>query len=76
MVDQVKHSYHDVEVEFNGLRVALFDASWGLRLTCTRFGGWELWNLWDGKEALLAGEYNAVPLRVYVSGVMICGTPD
>lgn len=66
-------SYHDVEVEFDGKRVRLFDAGYGLMLTCTRMGGWELWNKWAGKEELLAGEYHTIPLRVIVDGVVVCG---
>lgn len=71
--DSVDRSYHDVEVEFSGKRMRLFDASYGLLLSCTRCGGWELWNRWGGKEELLAGEYNEIPLRVYVAGILICG---
>jgi hypothetical protein len=69
----VDRSYHDVEVEFSGKRIRLFDASYGLLLSCTRCGGWELWNRLGGKEELLAGEYNEIQLRVYVAGILICG---
>ena len=68
-------SYHDVEVEFNGNRFSLFGA-YTYRLTCTCAGGWELWGLLDGKEKLLAGEFDEAPLRIYVDGVLICGKPD
>lgn len=69
-------SYHDVEVEYGGKRFRLFDVSYGLRLTCTRAGGWELWNMWEGKEEFLAGEFRDPPLRVYVAGVLICGVAN
>lgn len=68
-----KRTYHDVEVEFGGKRIRLFDASYGLLLRCTRATGWELWNTWDGTEELLAGEYHTTPLRVFVAGVVVCG---
>jgi len=68
-------SYRDVEVEYKGDRFSLFD-SYALRLTCTCAGGWELWNTWEGKEELLAGEFDVVPLRVYVAGVLVCGDDD
>jgi hypothetical protein len=69
-------SYHDVEVEFAGKRYRLFDESYGLRLICTRAGGWELWNVWNGVEELLAGEYNEIPLTIFVDGKIICGSSD
>lgn len=68
-------SYHGVEVEYGGNRISLF-GSYSLRLTCTCAGGWELWGLLDGKEKLLAGEFDVVPLRVYVDGILICGDDD
>jgi hypothetical protein len=72
VIPQVR-SYHDVEVEFGGNRYRLFDVSYGLMLTCTRMGGWELWNRWDGKDELLASEYGTIKLTVIVDGIVVCG---
>ena len=68
-----KRTYNDVEVEFNGNRKRLTDSSYGLRLTCTRASGWELWNIWGYKEELLAGEFHTNPLTVFVGGDVVCG---
>jgi hypothetical protein len=67
-------SYHDVVVFAGDQRLRLFDCSYGLQLQCTRSAGWELWNVWDGKEEFLAGEYSSKPLRIEVRGVVICET--
>lgn len=68
-------SYHDVVVFAGDKRLCLFDSSYGLQLHCTRVAGWQLWNVWDGKDELLAGEYNPEkPIRVEVRGVVICET--
>jgi hypothetical protein len=67
-------SYHDVEVEYEGGRFHIFDMPYSWHLTCTRAGGWELWDMWCAEGKLLAGEFNKrKPLRVYVAGVLICG---
>lgn len=66
-------SYHDVEVEFGGKRLRLFDAGYGLLLTCNRASGWRLWNTWGGRDELLAGEYDEPILRIYVAGALVCG---
>lgn len=62
-------SYHDVEVEFGEVREKVFNLPFNIKLTCTRVGGWELWD----QDKLLAGEYGEVPLKVYVAGNLICG---
>jgi hypothetical protein len=67
-------SYHDVEVGFDGKRGKLFDLSYGLELTCTRAGGWQLWNKWEGRSTLVAGEYDSPELMVWVAGVLVCGS--
>lgn len=69
-------TYHDVEVEFDGNRIRIFNGGYGLRLTRTRAGGWELWNATSGRDELLAGEFHTVPLRVLVAGVVICGATN
>ncbi len=68
-------TYHDVIVHAAGRDLRLFDHSYGLRLTCTRAGGWELWNMWGGEEELLGGEYAGLgPFSVSVQGMIICQT--
>lgn len=47
------NSYHDLSVIVNG-KVYVPSNDYGLSLTCTRVGGWELW----GGESLIGGEFN------------------
>jgi len=77
--DKIKFSYHDVEVEFNGIREKIFNLPFNLMLTCTRVGGWELWESTVDTVSLkldyklIAGEYNETPLKIYVDGIQILG---
>jgi hypothetical protein len=65
-------SYHDLHITTATLeRTSIFDLSYGLQVTCTRAGGWQLWNTWGGKEELLAGEYDGNGLRLDVGGNII-----
>jgi hypothetical protein len=65
-------TYHDVVVFVEGQRIGLFNSSYGLQLHCTRSAGWQLWNVWDGKEELLGGEYSNKDFRIEVRGAVIC----
>jgi hypothetical protein len=65
-------SYHDVIVYINEKSYRIFDCSYGLQLTCTRAGGWELWDYWDDHEVLIGGEYNGDNFRIEVDGIIIC----
>jgi len=68
-------SYHDVVVFVNDKPMRVFDASYGMLLTCTRAGGWELWENWRGVKNLLAGEYHETNvLRIEIAGIPILGT--
>ena len=62
-------SYHDVEVEFGGVRRHIFDMDFHYMLTCTRVGGWKLWH----GGSVVAGEYHFAPLNIYAAGVLVCG---
>ena len=63
-----KHSYHDLEIETAEItKTSIFNLPYALRVTCTRTGGWELW---EG-EQLLAGEYDSNWLRLYVGETVI-----
>lgn len=70
---QTSPSYHDVHIQTKQIpRKSIFDLPFNVMLTCTRLGGWELWEA--GK--LLAGEYDPpnAPLgclRVDVAGHVI-----
>lgn len=67
-------SYHDVSVEWGGRAPELlFNLPFNLMLSCTRVGGWELYQH-DGKDYLrIAGEYHTTKLIVRVAGEVICG---
>lgn len=69
-------SYHDVEVQFDGQRIRLFDASYSLMLTCTRAGGWRLYTRFNGEEKLLAGEYDNPPLEIFINGIQVLHLND
>lgn len=68
-------SYHDVEFEFEGQpRIKLFDAPFNVMITCTRVGGWELWEMRGAEgpnERILAGEYRKPSLRIWVAGNLV-----
>lgn len=61
-------SYHDIFVTTETIkRTSIFNLPFRLMVTCTRTGGWELWN---GKQ-VMAGEFDTNGLRIDVSGVVI-----
>lgn len=65
-------SYHDLHITTADLsRSSIFDLPYGLLVTCTRTGGWELWDRSEGKEDLLAGEFGDKGLRLDVGGHVI-----
>jgi hypothetical protein len=54
-------SYHDLHITTPTIkRASIFDLPYGLMVTCTRTGGWELWNNWSGKKECIAGEYGSI----------------
>jgi hypothetical protein len=73
-------SYHDLYITTASIpRTSIFNLPYGLVVTCTRSAGWELWNKWDGKEELLAGEYADDPvysLILDVAGYVIIDSPN
>lgn len=64
-------SYHDVVVIFDGVRYKVFDQPYSMLITCTRAGGWEFWENYQGAQTLLGGEFNAKPFRIEVNGIPI-----
>ena len=79
--DLASASYHDVVVYVDGTAYRIGDR-FGLLLTCTRSGGWELWADVDAdqkpngvtshEQKLIGGEYSGHDFRVEVAGVVIC----
>jgi hypothetical protein len=69
-------SYHDLYITTAGIpRASIFNLGYGLRVTCTRVAGWELWYYPDSgvNPQMLAGEY-ATPgqwLVLDVNGTVI-----
>lgn len=69
-------SYHDLYITTSDIpRTSIFNLGYGLRVTCCRVAGWELWCYPDtgGDLILLAGEY-AGPARwlaLDVNGVVV-----
>lgn len=67
-------SYHDLHITTATMpRTRIFDLPYSTRVTCTRCGGWEVWEVQDGTERQLAGEYAGAGkgLRLDVSGHVI-----
>lgn len=66
-------SYHDLYITADGIpRTSIFNLPYGVIVTCTRVGGWEAWNKWEGVEELLGGEYNSTKgIRLDVDGHVI-----
>ena len=73
MSGEIKYSYHDLEIETAEIpKTSIFNLPYCLRVTCTRTGGWELWD-WSVKEGyrLVAGEYDTNWLRLTVGDTVI-----
>ena len=70
-----KRSYHDLEIETADIpKTSIFDLPYGLELTCTRTGGWQLWDRGGVREEsipLIAGEYDDNWLRLTVGDTVI-----
>ena len=65
-------SYHDLYITTSKIpRTSIFNLPYGLSVTCTRTGGWELWNGMTPGAKLLAGEYDNEGLRLDVDGTVI-----
>jgi hypothetical protein len=61
-------SYHDLHITTTQIpRTSIFNLPYGLVVTCTRTGAWELWR----GEQLLAGEFDDNGLRLDVAGHVI-----
>lgn len=66
-------SYHDLYITTAEIhRTRLFDLPYGLMVTCTRVGGWELWQSQSfAEKKLIAGEYDTHGLVLDVDGTVI-----
>lgn len=61
-------SYHDLHITTRNFpRTALFNLPYDLMITCTRVGGWELWQ----NNKLIAGEFDDEGLLLDVGGDVI-----
>jgi len=51
-------SYHDLYITTSFFdRTSIFNLAYSIQVTCSRTGGWEVWEIWDGIERQLGGEY-------------------
>jgi hypothetical protein len=70
-----KPSHHDLHVTTETIpRTSIFDLPFGLRVTCSRPSGWELWDASNGgKWTVIAAEYkgDGSGLRLDVAGAII-----
>jgi hypothetical protein len=75
-------SYHDLHITTAEIeRTSVFNLPYGLQVTCTRTGGWELWDMnatqpgggriKPSRGVLIAGEYSSKWLVLDVAGVVI-----
>ena len=67
-------SYHDLYITTKTIkRTSIFDLPFSLMVTCTRTGGWELWNVLNGIQnaTLIAGEYDQKWLVLDVNGSIV-----
>jgi hypothetical protein len=61
-------SYHDLYIETKELkRTSIFNLPFAVLVTCTRVGGWQVWN----RKELIAGEFDYKGLRLDVHGIVI-----
>lgn len=65
-------SYHSVKVTVGDKEYKIFDSSYSLILTCTRTGGWELWEKREGTETLLGQEFGTALFLIEADGQIIC----
>ena len=67
-------SYHDLHITTEKIpRTSIFNLPFNLMVTCTRVGGWELWDTSAGisNSVRLAGEYEYDWLVLDVAGHVI-----
>ena len=72
---KIGESYHDVTVVVDGVNYNLFNSKLGLSLQCCRVGGWQLWDLSQGKgnEVQIGGEYHGnKEFKILINGIIIC----
>jgi hypothetical protein len=61
-------SYHHLHITTDKIpRTSIFNLPYGTMITCTRTGGWELWE----NNYLIAGEYDDNGLLLDVDGHVI-----
>lgn len=61
-------TYHDLYITTAEMvRTSIFDLPFDMMVTCTRVGGWELWQ----DRVLIAGEYHDDGMRLDVAGHVI-----
>lgn len=66
------HSYRDLEIETAEIpKTSTFNLPYDLSVTCTRAGGWELWDNSGSTSRLIAGEYDTNWLRLTVGDTVI-----
>lgn len=70
-------SYHDLHITLPGMkRTPIFNLPFSVQVTCTRVGGWEVWNTYGSPDPkhweLLGSEYGGEKsLRLDVNGKVI-----
>ena len=64
-------TYHDVIVYIQEKAYRIAD-DYTYQLTCSKIGGWQLWQLRDNKEELIGGEYDSDNFRIEVAKEIIC----
>jgi len=64
-----KLSYHDVSVIVNG-KIFKISNDYGLLLTYTRIGGWQLW--YNQTNKLIGGEYDSKEFKIQIGSTVIC----
>ncbi|CAB4137600.1 hypothetical protein UFOVP326_42 [uncultured Caudovirales phage] len=67
-------SYHDLHITTAEIaRTPIYNLPFSVQVKCNRVGGWEVWEIWDGSERLLGGEYAGPEngLRLDVAGRVI-----
>ena len=70
-----KSKYQEVVVQVGEQEYRIFNRPYGIILTCTRLGGWELWERWKTGECLLGGEFQDTSFSIHVNGVCIFRKP-
>jgi hypothetical protein len=73
--EEKKISYRDVDVEVDGKHYFVWK-DYAKQIVCTKAGGWQLYNVLDGKNTLIGGEFDSSKFNIRVKNRIVCGKKE